>query len=150
MRVGRTLLIVATVAMTGAWIGQSTPDFSGTWTFVEVSGGSTRGTPAPGNQRTPNISGAAFNCGQECTITQKDDKLTISRPAPAQGAKPADTVLTIDGKAAKWDGQKLIVTRALGPTAVTQTLSLDNGKLSIVAVFSPEGLPSTTTTYQKK
>jgi len=150
MRIVKTFLLVAAVSMTGAWTGQSTPDFSGTWTFLEVTGGSTRGASTPGKQRSPNISGAAFNCGNECTITQKDGKLSISRPAPEQGVKPADVVLPIDGATAKWDGQKLIITRTLGPTSVTQTLSLDNGKLSILAVFAPEGLASTTTTYQKK
>jgi len=150
MRIMKAMLLLSALSLTGAWRSQGTTDFSGTWTFVEVAGGSTRGTPGSGNQRTPNISGAAFNCGQECTITQKDGKITISRPALETGPKPPDVVLAIDGASAKWEGQKLIVTRTLGPTSVTQTLALDNGKLSIVAVFSPEGLPPTTTTYQKK
>jgi len=33
---------------------------------------------------------------------------------------------------------------------VRACVPLDNGKLSILAVFAPEGLASTTATYQKK
>jgi len=121
---------------------QSQPNFNGTW------------VPADANAKPMSVSGGAFNCGVECTITQTDHTLTVSKPANAQGVKPRDTVINLESTAgatspAQWDGSVLVLTRALGPTKVVQKLSIEAGKLTIVSEVSPGNVAPLTQIYVK-
>jgi hypothetical protein len=117
--------------------------------------------------------GGTFNCGMECTITQDGKALTIKRPANAQGTTPPDIVLNLTGVTkgetpsrqggaptpyevtAKVDGAKWVLSRAVTAQdgtsfTVTQTISIEAGKLTIVTNTGREGMPPTTVTYTKK
>ena len=82
-------------------------------------------------------------------------------------AKLPDLVLNLDGRestftetansqvqrkaAAEWDGHKLVVMHSITPAlSVTQTLSMEDGKLTIVSAFSAQGFAPVTLTYAKK
>lgn len=121
---------------------QSRPDFSGTW------------VPADANARPVSVSGGVFNCGAECTLTQSDQTLTVSKPANVQGVKPRDTVINLESTAgatspAQWDGSVLVLTRALGPTKVVQKLSIEGGRLTVVSEVSPGDVAPLTQIYVK-
>ena len=154
---------------------QGKADFSGKWTReAPAGGGAAAGGGGGGGQRGGGMGGGggAFNCGQECTIVQDAKSLTIKRPANAQGTTPADIVLMLDGTdskitmpgrgggeattsvaKAKWDGNKLVVTRTIDMqgTAITstQTISIEAGKLTIVTNSGREGATPQTITYTK-
>lgn len=136
---------VTSVCMAMAIVGllaQNRPDFSGTW-----------GTE--GGSKPITVSGGVFNCGSECTITQTASTLTVSRPAEGQGAKPRDIVINLDSTStatspAKWDGDKLVLTRTLGPTKVVQTLSFEGGVLTVVSEASPGDVGPLKQTFVKK
>jgi hypothetical protein len=135
---------------------QSKPDLSGTWLFAtreSVQSGTNRGKvirPTVGY-----LSGAAVNCMAECTIVQDDRTLTISRATDESGLKPPDVVLNLDGRpsviteirnsrrseftaSARWDGGKLVVTHSIGQLAITQTLALVDGTLTVTNEFGFE------------
>jgi hypothetical protein len=100
------------------------------------------------------IGGAAFRCHPTCTMIQTATTLTITRPVNPDGTTPPVVVLNLDGSEspnqqagrqggpptpyvaiAKWDGNKLVVTRSLGSQQhllTVQTLSLESGNLTIV------------------
>jgi hypothetical protein len=110
-------------------------------------------------------SGAPVNCGTECTIVQNATTLTITRP-DQPGTTPPDigvVVLNLDGSEstitqsnggeypakAKWDGSNLMVTRDTAYSSVTQTLSIEDGKLTVLTAFSAADAP-VTLTYVKR
>lgn len=160
---------------------QHQPDFSGTWVLVDARvAGATRassGTAEAGGgvpTTVDTISGAAFNCGRECTITHKGQTLTIdnaqladfvgrdkSRPTPA-------VTLQLDGRevtvidsfnphlnipvTAKWNGDKLQIDGRGDPIAVNQLLSIEATQLVVVSVtfLNGERRSEVTFKYKKK
>lgn len=155
------------------------PDFSGNWVWVEsrVSGAGRSGeTPADGTRSSVHTSsGAAFNCGRECTIMQKGTTLTIDNAqlADYKGKDPAErtppVTFQIDGReaevvdsfnpprkltaATKWDGNKLQITSGSRSSSFlwTQILSLEEGHLMVVHTATPNGEPvRITMKYRKK
>ncbi len=151
-------------------------DLSGEWVQVDsIYNGTGRGnaggqSSASGERRMISIaSGAALNCGVTCTIAQNGDSLTVIRPdQPGTIAPDSGTVtLATNGSessvkggsasengefkaTAKWEGEKLVVTRAITPSlTVTQTLSLVGGKLHVVTQFSSQDAP-VTMIYEKR
>ncbi len=148
----------------------SITDFTGTWVLVSstYAGRGRGGTGVYGVEREVKVSiasGAPVNCGTECTIVQNARTLTISR-ADQPGSTPPDVgmvVLNLDGSEstitqsdggefaahAKPDGGTLVVTRDMTYSFVTQTLSLEDGKLKVVTRFSRADAP-TTLTYVKR
>jgi hypothetical protein len=165
----KLLPICVSILVIGAAAAQSKTDFSGQWSLVAapgMGGGSGRGGRGGGGAVTSIISGAPVNCGRECTMTQDVRTLTISRPANQQGIKPPDVVLNLDGRestiiqsleppveykaGAKWDGGKLVVIRSMGKDNVTQTISIQDDKLTVVSLFNVEGAVPVTLTYAKK
>ena len=165
------VLIGLPVLMIVAATGQTKTNFSGQWSLVPslTTGGGSRGArggDGRGGGTVSIVSGATVNCGTECTISQDAKVLTISRPANDQGVKPPDVVLNLDGREstiiqssppgefkadAKWDGGKLMVTRSIvGSLSVTQTMSVEDGKLTVVSLFSNEGAVPLTLTYTKR
>jgi hypothetical protein len=152
----RTLCFILTVAATVPVYAVSTQaprDFSGHWVLVDAKTGE-------GAEATPSsqvdIRGGAVNCVKECTLVQKDGTLTISRPPDQNGTAPRDVVLSLDGHQSsfnalvKWDGPKLVVTRSILTTSVTQTISLESGQLVIVTAFNSGDLKPAKFRYEKK
>lgn len=149
----------------------SVTDFSGTWTHVSSTyagrGRGGRGGEGLREVRPTIVSGAAINCYLECTNAQDARTITITRASTPPNVAPPDSgevVLNIDGRDtelgppnmfghlanAKWDGDKVVVTRELGNhLSCTQTLSLEDGKLTIVIQFNVSDAP-TTMTYVKR
>lgn len=141
----------------------STTNFSGHWKLVSSTAvGPGRGGIDPGGGgewKTMTIwhSGAPVNCGPECTIVQDTKTLTISRLGTPDAVTPYDNgvvVLNLDGSDstvtesngnhyivhAKWNGDRLVVTYEFecftSPCTVTQTLSIQDGKLKVVDSFN--------------
>jgi hypothetical protein len=144
---------------------QTRPSLSGTWVFVSESGGGRGGgTSGPSEPRTRAsfISSAPANCGNECTVDQDTQTLTLVRTEADQKAhRVPNLVVNLDGSEtqsqppyrdkAKWDDARLVITRPIvGPLSVTQTLSIEDGKLRIVTKFSEENMGPTVQTYQRK
>ena len=155
------------------------PNFSGNWVWVEsrVSGAGRSGETPAGGARTPvhTSSGAAFNCGRECTIAHKGATLTIDNAqlADYKGKDPSErtppVMFRIDGReaevvdsfnpsrklsaTAKWDGNKLQITSGSRSSSFpwTQILSLEEGHLMVVHTATPNGEPvRITMKYRKK
>jgi hypothetical protein len=155
------ILMTLLVLLVGTVSAQSKPDFSGRWSIVRES-------PEKGGAGSAShVSGAGFNCRTECTIAQDGQTLTISYPADPDGAKRPDVVLNLDGREsmvtevsntrrgdfvanASWDGDKLVVTRAMGPITITQTLALDQGRLKVANTFGIKGEVPVTLTYERR
>ena len=180
MRRVTALLVAAAVAGLVATTFAQGTNFAGTWVRDAGAapaggggGGAAGGGGGGGQGRGGGGGGGAFACGAECTITQDAKTLTIKRPAPAQGGNaPADVVLNLTGVTkleqpgrggnpptpyevnAKWDGAKWVATRAvtMGDQSftVTQTVSIEAGKLTVVTNTGREGATPTTATYTKK
>ena len=126
---------------------QTRPDLSGTWTFVSAEAPGARGGRSGVAVRVLEVSGAAFNCGAECTIVQDARALTIARTPDPDGVKRPVVVLNLDGRAsaisqsmgssttfsakAEWTGNTLTTTRALGLLTIRQTISIENSRLTI-------------------
>jgi beta-lactamase regulating signal transducer with metallopeptidase domain len=148
-----------------------TSDFSGTWTLVSstYAGRGRGGTGVPGEPREVNVrisSGAPVNCGGSCTIVQDGRTLTITRLDPAEPTDPDNGVVTLhlDGRTstitqpgggeftatAKTEDAAVIVSREINSrSAVTQTLSIEGGRLKVVTMFRTADAP-VTMTYVKK
>lgn len=181
----RIVIALATVFALGPISGaaQRRPDFSGTWVLVEaLAGGPGRRTPdgpaSEGPRRTSSttVSGAPFNCGRGCTISQKGQTLTIehaqladypgkdkTRPTPA-------VTLYLDGRqvkvvdsfgpsrqlpvTARWDGNKVRIESRTPESAIAQTqlLSLEKGQLVVASsrTINGESRGETTFKYRKK
>lgn len=176
----------AAMALLGAWLvvpapneAQREPDFTGTWVLVEaLAGGPARdaagNTASEGPRRTSSttVSGAPFNCGRGCTITQREQTLTIEHAQLADypgkdKSRPTPTVtLRLDGRDAqvvdsfsppgqlpanaRWDGNKVrIESRRPGSAAATtQLLSLEGGQLVVVTSVTFGGESKVETTYE--
>lgn len=144
---------------------QSRTDFSGTWSFATRQTVPSGASAGRGSTRSVSyLSGAAVNCMAECTIVQDASTLTISRPGDQTGVKPPDVVLNLDGRDsaiiesrnsrrseftanARWAGDKLVVTHLIGQLAITQTLALEHGTLTITNEF---GFEPEVLTYVKR
>lgn len=146
-------------------------DFSGTWTLVSstYAGRGRGGTGVPGEVRDVNVrftSGAPVNCGGSCTIVHDGRSLTITRLDPQDETSPDNGVVTLhlDGRrstvtqpngaefaaTAKTEDAAVVVSREINArAAVTQTLSIEGGRLKVVTMFSMADAP-VTMTYEKK
>ena len=151
--------------------GDLASDFNGTWTLVSstYAGRGRGGTGVPGEVREVNVrfsSGAPVNCGGSCTIVQDGRTLTITRLDPQDENAPDNGVVTLhlDGRkstvtqangaefaaTAKTEDDAVIVSREINSRpAVTQTLSIEGGRLKVVTMFSMADAP-VTMTYVKK
>ena len=157
---------------------QRRPDFSGHWVLAEaLVTGATRGSteaigPRPTTVNT--ISGAAFNCGRECTIAHKEQTLTIENAQLAEYKGKDKSLVTppltlrLDGReaevidtfspartipaAATWKGRTLTIETRSGSRTVNQSLSLDSTQLVVVVVdtFDGERMSTVTFKYKKK
>ena len=172
-------LVSASLVMPLAAPTPRTPNFSGTWVWVEsrLSGAGRSGETPAGGSRSPvhTSSGAAFNCGRECTLAHKGATLTIddAQLADYKGKDPAErtppVTFRIDGReaevvdsfnpsrklsaTAKWDGNKLQIASRSGASSIsrTQLLSLEDGNLVVVHIATASGEPvKVTMKYRKK
>jgi hypothetical protein len=169
-----SLVVVAVfVPLSGA--AQRRPDLSGHWVLVTatIAAARTRGRPgtpqASGEVPTTSntVSGAAFNCGSECTIVQKGQMLTIDNAQLALSPTPAPAVtLHLDGHqtsavdsfsprreipvTAKWNGDKLEITSSTGSHTITQLVSIEAGQLVVVTSVNIEADQPVTFKYKKK
>lgn len=154
------------------------PDFSGNWVLIEgLVTGATRDSAessTPRRTSSTTVSGAAFNCGRECTIVHKGQVLTVtnaeladypgkdkSRPTPA-------VTVQLDGRerkvvdsfspsreipaTASWKGSKLEITSGTGSLVHNQLLSLEGKQLVVanVAQVNSERRGDVTYKYAKK
>jgi hypothetical protein len=159
-------LFAAFVLLHVAADGQRKPDFSGDWVLVEsLVTGSARTSSGGGGVRTSvnTVSGAAFNCGRECTLTQMGQTLTISkaeladypgkdktRPTPALtlrlDGREAEIVDTFSPESrlaatAKWDGNTVQIDSGRASSSIrrTQVLSILDAHLVVENVVSLNG-----------
>lgn len=178
----RTVTALVTALVLGPISGaaQRRPDFSGVWVLVEaLAGGPGRSAPdgasSEGPRRTSSttISGAPFNCGRECTISQKGQTLTIEDAQLADypgkdRTQPTPAVtLHLDGRqaevvdsfspprqlpvTARWEGNKVRIESggaASRSVAWTQVLSLDSGQLVVVSSTNINGESRGETTFK--
>lgn len=154
---------------------QRRPDLSGDWVLVRATTTRVRSTGQAGSPQatgeTPTtsttVSGAAFNCGRECTITHKGQTLTIDKALLGSDGKPVPAVtLQLDGRQiavpdsfnpggkipmiAKWNGDKLEIISSTGPLTATQSLALDAAQLVVVTSFNRPSAQPVTFRYKKK
>jgi len=159
---------------------QRRPDLSGQWELVEalVTGPGRDGTVSEKPRRTTSttISGAPFNCGRGCTITQKGQTLTIENaqlagdPGKDTGQTPPAVTLHLDGRqtkvvdsfnwqaprelpvTARWDANKVRIESvdhgALATLTWTQLLSLENSQLVVVTTSARDGESRWGTTFR--
>jgi hypothetical protein len=166
--------VAALILVPPSVTAQRPPDFSGEWVLVSAtaSGGGRGGTDRPDahreNQISSNtVSGAAFNCGRQCTIVQKGQTLTIDGASLASRDKRAPAVtLQMDGHqasvvdsfspgrqilaAAQWVGDKLKITSPTSYLTTTQFVSLEATQLVVVTSADIEGDQPVTFRYNKK
>jgi len=173
-----SLSVEAQSASARAAAPQRRPDFSGQWVLVEaLVTGATRGSEessAPRHTSSNTISGAAFNCGRECTIAQKGLALTIQNaeladyPGKDKSRPTPPVTLQMDGVqrtvvdsfspsrqlpvTATWQGNKLQITSGTGSLVQTQSLSLEAKQLVVVNVAQVNGDRGSEVTfkYQQK
>lgn len=109
---------------------QRRPDFSGEWELVEAltSGVGREGAASEGPRRTTSttISGAAFNCGRGCSLTQKGQTLTIARAQLAA----SDPSIPVPIVTFHLDGKQTTVIDSFNPP----------GELAVVARWQSGGL----------
>jgi hypothetical protein len=137
-----------------------------------TSSGSTTGGQPPrtgSSARRGNFTGAAFSCDEACMIIQTARTLTVKLPVAPDGLAPPDVVLPLDGTettitqilhagepsnsfvaTAKWQGNKLVVTRLFGPAAVVQTLALEGREMTITIAVPIEGVAPFSYRYVKR
>jgi len=165
--------LLVLVPVSGA--AQSRPNFSGDWVLLSATTSATRGTGEAGTStaggekriRSNTASGAAFNCGRECSIVHKGQALTIEKALLALQTTPAPVVkLQLDGRqisvvnsfspdreipvTAKWNGDKLEITSATGSGTVTQSLAIEAGQLVVVTSVHRHSAQPVTFRYKKK
>jgi hypothetical protein len=171
----RASLVAVLVTLPFASSAQRSPNFSGDWVLVSATTSGTRGrgeaetSKASGQRPTMSntASGAAFNCGRECTIVHKGQALTIDKALLASNTTAAPAVtLQLDGgqtpvvdsfnpgrkipATAKWDGDKLQITSPTGARALTQLLSIEAAQLVVVTSAAFEGSSPVTLRYRRK
>ena len=165
--------VLAMVPLSSA--AQRPPNFTGDWVLVSATTSGTggrgeAGTSKPSGERrtTSNTaSGAAFNCGRECTIAHKGQTLTIDNALLAENPAAAPAVtLPLDGRqtavvdsfnpgrqipaTGKWNGDKLAITTSTGSIAFTQLLSIEAAQLVVVTSVNREGSSPLTLRYKRK
>lgn len=113
---------------------QRRPDFSGTWVFLEAEATVTR-SGGRGPVRVLEVSGAAFNCGAQCTIVQNARTLTVSRPAPENAPQRPDVVLNLNTGGAQWEGNNLVVTQSMGVLQIRQVIALEKDRLIVTSLI---------------
>jgi hypothetical protein len=153
---------------------QSRPNLSGDWTLVSATTSGTRGPREPdsssGRAERPTTSntasGAAFNCGRQCTIVQKGQTLTIDKALLGTSTTPAPAVtLQVDGRqlsvvdsfsprreipvTATWNGNRLEIVSSTGSRTVTQSLAIEAGQLVVVTSFTRDAARPVTFRYRK-
>jgi len=169
-------LMAASVLVPQSGAAQRRPDLSGNWVLVKATsagGGRAKeksGTPKASDEvytTTTVVSGAAFNCGSECTILQKGQTLTVDKAHLASTPTPAPAVtLHLDGRQmsvvdsfspsreipvmAKWNGDKLEITTSTGSHAYTQLISLEGTQLVVVTSSNFGADQPVTFRYKKK
>lgn len=151
---------------------QDQPSLSGSWVLVDAPRvGANRGsvnTAAPPQDlgMLDTISGAAFNCGRECSITHQGQALTIEKALLASSRAVPTVVLQLDGRqanvvdsfnpnrelsvSASWKGNKLEIVSGTGARAKTQILSITAGQLVVVSTSATPAAKPITFTYKKK
>jgi len=134
-------------------------DLSGTWTLASEK---KQGDPS---DRAPGVGG--FHCATECTISQTDQQLTVTRK---QGNGSASLVFKLDGSdsknavvgrtgvteivsKAKSEGSHLVVSTtvkypSVPPLTSTQRVSVSGGEMTVEVVTEP-GRPSIILTYKR-
>jgi hypothetical protein len=164
-----TVCIMALVTVQGE--AQRRPDLAGQWELVEalVTGATRDGAASDQPRRTTSttISGAPFNCGRGCTITQKGQTLTIdnaqladipgrdkTRPTPAMTFHVNGEQMTVVDSynwdpprempvTARWEGSRVRIESVDRGTLATQTwtqlLSLEDSHLVVVTTSSRDG-----------
>jgi len=168
-------LVAVAVFVPLSGVAQRRPDLSGNWVLVTAT---TTGSRTTGKSETPKasgevpttsttISGAAFNCGTECTIIQKGQTLTVDKALLASRPTPALAVtLHLDGHQmsvvdsfnppreipvmAKWNGTRLEITTSTGSHAYNQLISLERTQLVVVTSSNFGADQPVTFRYKKK
>lgn len=161
--------VVALVPLSG--LAQNRPNFSGDWVLVSATtSGASRGeaTPSPAAGERPTqsntASGAAFNCGRECSIVHKGATLAIDKALLASRTEAALAVtVQLDGRErpvpdsfnpgreipamATWSGGTLVITSKTGSITMTQRLSLVAAQLVVV---TDDSVSESRVTYKYK
>ena len=177
-RVILVCVVAVSVLVPKSGVAQRRPDLSGNWVLAKATsagGGRTKeksGSPkASGEVPTTSttVSGAAFNCGSECTIIQKGQTLTVDKGYLASMPTPAPAVtLQLDGHqasvidsfnpnprrpipvTAKWNSDKLEIISSTGAHTITQLVSIEGAQLVVVTSSNFEGAQPVTFRYKKK
>jgi hypothetical protein len=172
-------MVVGLVLLPISGLAQRQPNLSGHWELVEAlaTGPGRDGTvsekPRPTTSTT--ISGAPFNCGRGCTITQKGQTLTIENAQLADipgrdKTHPPSMTFPVNGRqtkvvdsynwdpprelpvTARWDGNKVRIETvdhgAMATLTWTQLLSLENGQLVVVTTSTRDGESRWGTTFR--
>jgi hypothetical protein len=156
---------------------QNRPDLAGQWTIVADAGAPPAGAPPGGGARGGRGGGgrgmgAVAGLGQQATIVQSGNTLTITRTSPMGEVR---TVYNLDGSESRnsaamgrggdaveqvsraaWDGDKLVITTTMSMggnnVETTMSLSLDaSGNLVVESAgMGRGGAGGTTTTRYTK
>jgi hypothetical protein len=173
--------VLGIVLLSTSGIAQRKPDFSGQWELTEalVTGTTRDGTTSDKPRRTTSttISGAPFNCGRGCTISQKGQTLTVDQAqlggdSGKNNSPPPAVTFSLNGREtkvidsfnaprelpviARWVGNEVRVETVqqgqMATIAWTQTVSLEDGQLVVVSTATRDGEArgGTTFTYRRK
>jgi hypothetical protein len=171
-------LVAMAVILPVSGAAQRSPDLSGHWVLASATsagGGRTKEkserpeSSAEVPTRSTTISGAAFNCGTECTIVQKGQMLTVEKAHLASSPALAPTVtLHLDGRqmsvidsfnpnprrpipaTARWNGDKIEITSSTGRHTITQLVSIEATQLVVVTSTDFDGDRPLTLRYKRK
>jgi hypothetical protein len=154
---------------------QLAPNLSGDWVIASAIATGTRakvqGATPPENVEVRTsantASGAAFNCGRQCTIVHRGETLTLREALLGSETQPAVTVsLQLDGRrhlvadsfspgreipvTAAWRGTTLEIVSTSGTGTITQTIALDGSELVVMTSDSREPRQRVTFRYKKR
>jgi len=152
-------------------VAQGPPDFSGEWVLASATTSGSGGRGEAGTSKTTGerptssnvASGAAFNCGRQCSIAHKGQTLTIDKALLAADTTAAAAVtLHLDGRqvpvvdsfnpgrkipaTATWKGGKLEITS----TVFTQLVSIEGAQLVVVTKDNHERSSPVTWRYKRR
>ena len=147
---------------------QRRPDLSGDWVLVRATTAAATASSASVEIPTAanTFSGAAFNCGRQCTIVHKGMTLTIIRALLSEESTPASTVaLQISGRplsivdsfsperklsaTAKWSDARLEITSVSGPLTVSQSITIEAEELVVVTSMRQPSRQPVTFRYKR-
>ena len=162
-RAAAVLGALALVIGSANLMAQAKPSFAGTWTLQQPEGGGGGGGGRGGGRGGGGFGGGAFACGQQCTIAQDANTLTVTRTMGENtvsakymldGSESSNTSMGRGGEVtvvskAVWEGNNLVITTTLPNGGEAKaTLSMADGMMTVSTTRPGRGGGDPVTTSQ--